>query len=59
MTNRDNILNDFTIIEEMSPAILKAYLQRYPEYTQDLPALFNELSMSNLVAAEASLPFET
>ena len=59
MANREDVLNDFTIEEEMSPAILKAYLQRFPEFTQDLLALFNELSMSDLEAAEASLPLET
>jgi hypothetical protein len=52
MANRDDVLNDFTVEEEMSPAILKAYLQRYPEYTKDLLALFNELSMSDLETAE-------
>ena len=59
MASREDVLNDFTVEEEMSPTILKAYLQRYPEYTQDLLALFNELSMSDLQSAEASLPFET
>lgn len=59
MANREDVLNDFTVEEEMSPAILKAYLQRFPEFTQDLLALFNELSMSDLAAAEASLPLET
>ena len=59
MANREDVLNDFTVEEEMSPAILKAYLQRFPELTQDLLALFNELSMSDLEAAEASLPLET
>lgn len=59
MANRDDVLSDFTVEDEMSPAVLKAYLQRYPEYAHDLLALFNELSMSELEAAEASLPFET
>lgn len=59
MASREDVLNDFTVEEEMSPTILKAYLQRYPEYTQDLLALFNELSMSDLQSAEASLPLET
>ncbi|MEE4209109.1 MAG: hypothetical protein V2I43_07580 [Parvularcula sp.] len=59
MASRDDVLNDFAVEDEMSPAILKAYLQRYPEYTQDLLALFNELSMSDLETAEASLPLET
>lgn len=58
MADRDDVLNDFTIEEEMSPTVLKAYLQRYPEYTHDLLALFNELSMSDLDSAEASLPIE-
>ncbi|MEG7364417.1 hypothetical protein, partial [Pseudomonas citronellolis] len=59
MANREDVLNDFAVEEEMSPAILKAYLQRYPEFTSDLLALFNELSMSDLASAEASLPLET
>ncbi|MEL6415980.1 MAG: hypothetical protein AAFQ15_13655 [Pseudomonadota bacterium] len=59
MANREDVLNDFTVEEEISPAILRAYLQRFPEFTQDLLALFNELSMSDLAAAEASLPLET
>ena len=59
MANRDDVLSDFTIEEEMSPAVLKDYLQRYPEYTKDLLALFNELSLSDLEATEANLPLET
>jgi len=59
MANRDDVLNDFTIEEELSPETLKTYLQRYPEYTQDLLALFNELSMNDLEVAEASLPLES
>ena len=59
MANRDDLLSDFTIEEEMSPTVLKDYLQRYPEYTKDLLALFNELSLSDLEATEANLPLET
>ncbi|MCY4237578.1 MAG: hypothetical protein OXC93_04400 [Rhodospirillaceae bacterium] len=59
MANRDDILNDFTVEEEISLAVLKTYLQRYPEYTKDLLALFNELTMSDLEATEASQPLET
>ena len=59
MANRDDVLSDFTVEEELSPSVLKAYLQRYPEYAQDLLALFNELSMTDLEATEASLPLET
>ena len=46
MANRDDVLSDFTIEEEMSHAVLKDYLQRYPEYTTDLLALFNELLLT-------------
>lgn len=59
MANRDDVLSDFTVEEEISPAVLKTYLQRYPEYAKDLLALFNELTMSDLEATEASLPLET
>ena len=59
MANRDDVLDDFTIEEEMSPAVLKDYLQRYPEYTKDLLALFNELTLSDLEVTEANLPLET
>lgn len=58
MTNREDILDDFTLEEDMSPAVLKTYLQRYPEYAEDLLALFHELSMSNLEVAESVLPLE-
>ncbi len=59
MPNRDDVLSDFTLEEEMSPAVLRAYLQRYPEHTKDLLELFNELTMSDLEATEASLLPET
>lgn len=59
MSNREDVLNDFTVENEISPATLKTYLTRYPEFTQDLLALFNELSMSDLQSAEASLPLGT
>ncbi len=59
MTNREDILDDFTLEEDISTAVLKTYLQRHPEYAEDLLALFHELSMSDLEAAEALLRFET
>lgn len=59
MTNREDILDDFILEEEMSPAVLKIYLQRYPDYAEDLLALFHELSLGDLEATEASLPLET
>ncbi|WP_298820428.1 hypothetical protein [uncultured Roseibium sp.] len=59
MANRDDVLSDFIVEEEISPEVLGTYLQRYPEYTKDLLALFNELTMSELEATDASLPFET
>lgn len=59
MANRDDVLSDFTLEENMSPAVLKKYLQRYPEHTKDLLALFNELTLSDLEATEASFPLET
>lgn len=59
MANRDDVLSDFTLEEYMSPAVLKEYLQRYPEHTKDLLALFNELTLSDLEATEARLPLET
>lgn len=59
MTSREDILDDFTMEDDMSPAVLKTYLQRYPEFAEDLLALFHELSMSDLEAVEALLPIET
>jgi len=59
MANRDNVLSDFIIEEEMSPAALKTYLRLYPEYAKDLLALFNELTMSDLEVTHANLPNET
>lgn len=59
MANRDDVLSDFIVEEEMSPAVLKSYLERYPEFTKDLLALYNEITMSSLEATEASLPLVT
>lgn len=59
MTNREDVLNDFTMEQEMSHAILRTYLHRYPEFSNDLLDLFNELTMSDLEAIETSLPLET
>ena len=59
MTNRDDVLSDFTIEPEMSPAVLKTYLSKYPEFADDLLDLFHELTMSDMEAVEASLPLET
>ena len=36
MANRGDILSDFTVEKGIPPAVLKTYLQRYPEYTKDL-----------------------
>ena len=59
MTNREDILNDFTIEPEMTHAVLKAYLSDYPELSDDLLELFHELTMSDMEALEANLPLET
>ncbi len=58
MASKDDVLADFTTEEEMSPTVLRTYLQRYPEHAKDLLALFNELSMCDLEVSEASKPFE-
>lgn len=52
MANRDDVLDDFIVEEEMSPVVLRTYLRRYPEYIKDLLALFNEITMSDLEAIE-------
>ncbi len=59
MVDRDDVLDDFVMEEEISFAVLRTYLRRYPEYTKDLLALFNELVMGDLDATEVSLPLET
>jgi hypothetical protein len=59
MTNREDILNDFTIEPELSHAVLKTYLNKYPELSHDLLELFHELTLSDMEAVEASLPLET
>lgn len=59
MTNREDILNDFTIEPEMTHAVLKTYLRDYPELSDDLLELFHELTISDMEALEASLPLET
>ena len=59
MTNREDVLSDFTIEPEMSHAVLKTYLSKYPEFAHDLLVLFHELTMSDMEAVEASLPLET
>lgn len=59
MTNREDILNDFTIEPEMTHAVLKTYLSNYPELSDDLLELFHELTMSDMEVLEASLPLET
>tara|TARA_R110000850_G_scaffold87012_2_gene187230 strand:+ start:1548 stop:1832 length:285 start_codon:yes stop_codon:yes gene_type:complete len=59
MTNREDVLSDFTIEPEISLAVLKTYLKKYPEFADELLDLFHELTMSDMEAVEASLPLET
>lgn len=59
MTNREDILNDFTIEPEMNHAVLKAYLTQHPELSDDLLELFHELTMSDMDVLEANLALET
>jgi len=59
MTNREGVLHDFTIEPEMSHAVLRTYLSKYPELADDLLELFHELTLSDMEAVEASLPLET
>lgn len=59
MTNREDILSDFTIEPEMTHAVLRSYLTKYPELSDDLLELFHELTLSDMEVHEAHLPLET
>ena len=47
MTNRDDVLDDFAIEPELSHAVLKVYLSKYPELSDDLLELFHDLTLSD------------
>jgi hypothetical protein len=52
MNNKDDILAAFAMEEFIKPATLKTYLVRYPEFSDDLLALFDELLLVDLEAEE-------
>lgn len=59
MVDREEVLSDFAMEPELTHDVLKSYLMRYPAFADDLLDLFNELTLSDLEAVEASLPIET
>ena len=59
MSHREDILSEFAMEETITPALLKTYLTRHPNYADDLLELYNELVMSDLEIEQAQLPLET
>ena len=58
MACREDVLGDFAMEEEISAQILISYLERYPIYTEDLLALFNELTLTDLELEQEPLEQE-
>tara|TARA_R110002072_G_scaffold97153_1_gene213538 strand:+ start:164 stop:445 length:282 start_codon:yes stop_codon:yes gene_type:complete len=56
MTNRDDVLDDFAIEPELSHAVLKVYLSKYPELSDDLLELFHDLTLSDMEAIVQAPP---
>ncbi len=59
MANREDILDDFIIEEDMSHATLRAYIERYPDRTKDLLDVFHECVMIELETASPTRSEET
>ena len=53
-TDRENILSDFAMEAALTPNLLRAYIQRYPDLALELTDLFHELTMVDLANAVGS-----
>ena len=52
--DRENILSDFAMEAVLTPSLLRAYIQRYPDLALELTDLFHELTMVDLAIAVGS-----
>ena len=52
--DRENILSDFAMELVLTPSLLRAYIQRYPDLALELTDLFHELTMVDLANAVGS-----
>ena len=52
--DRENILSDFAMEADLTPHVLRAYIQRYPDLALELTDLFHELTMVDLANAAGS-----
>lgn len=50
----DDVLSDFALEPNLTPKVLRAYIQRYPELALELTDLFHDLSMVDLADAQGS-----
>jgi len=59
MTSKEDVLAEFTMEETINHSVLRTYIAQYPELTNDLLDLFNECTMADLEAEEATMQLET
>ena len=52
--DREDVLSDFAMEPNLTPKVLRTYIQRYPELALELTDLFHELSMVDLADAAGS-----
>ena len=52
--DREDVLSDFALEQDLTSKVLREYIQRYPELAVELTDLFHELSMVDLADAVGS-----
>ena len=57
-TDMENILSDFAMEAVLTPDVLRAYIQRYPDLALELTDLFHEFTMVDLKGVMESIPPE-
>lgn len=57
--NREAILDDFAMEEQLAPETLRNYIQKYPMFAVELTDLYHELLLVDLSAATDGIQLET
>ena len=57
--NAENILSDFAMESDLTPGVLRAYIQQYPSLAVELTDLFHDLTLVDLSTTMESISLDT
>ncbi|GLQ22566.1 hypothetical protein GCM10007853_04400 [Algimonas ampicilliniresistens] len=59
MSKRDDVIDDFCVETDLSPAVLQTFIARHPEYIEELLELYHEFAILELDLMDAHDASET